>query len=230
MIQDVVGPVATPVEKPEVALLIDGENISQDFAGKILMRSLTFGSLNIRRVYGNVGKLGKWETAPGFRLVHSGTGKNATDLLLTVEAMDLVLRCGVKTIVLASSDRDFTHLAHYLREAGVKVIGMGETKAPEAFRKACSMFYEVAQADTPVVSKEGPDNILNLNKEISVMIEKSGGSDGILLTTLGLEMHKTHQFKISCLPQRTWRRYLTEHPEIFECDPKGPNAKVRLKS
>ena len=78
-------------QKPRVAVLVDGENVSLALAGQIIMKSCVYGDLVIRRVYGNAARLTAWDSAPGFRLMHSGVGKNATDILLCVEATALML-------------------------------------------------------------------------------------------------------------------------------------------
>lgn len=135
-----------------VAVLVDGENISQDLAGQIINRASALGPLVVKRVYGNAAKMPKWEAAPGFRLAHSGSGKNATDLLLAIEAVSLFHEGSIDTVVIASSDRDFSHLAHHLRERQLTVVGMGEAKAPNAFRDACSTFV--------VLSSEPPAALL----------------------------------------------------------------------
>ncbi|MGL4281460.1 MAG: NYN domain-containing protein, partial [Albidovulum sp.] len=139
-----------------VAVLVDGENISQDLAGQIINRASALGPLVVKRVYGNAAKMPKWEAAPGFRLAHSGAGKNATDLLLAIEAVSLFHEGSIDTVVIASSDRDFSHLAHHLRERQLSVVGMGAAHAPDTFRKACSKFMELAApefAECPITTK-----------------------------------------------------------------------------
>lgn len=126
----------------QVALLIDGENISATLAPTILKEAAKVGSPVVRRVYGKAEHIAAWD-AEGFRLVATRPGKNAADLLLSVEAMMLALRDGFETVVIATSDGDFVYLATQLRELGITVIGLGEKKAPKAFRAACSHFSEL---------------------------------------------------------------------------------------
>lgn len=68
---------APKTDLPKVALLIDGENISSALAGKIIVESGKLGELLVRRVYGNAARIKGWDEAPGIKLVHTGTGKNA---------------------------------------------------------------------------------------------------------------------------------------------------------
>ncbi|MEZ5723187.1 MAG: NYN domain-containing protein [Paracoccaceae bacterium] len=84
---------------------------------------------------------------PGIRFVHAGTGKNAADLLLSIDAVELALREGYEMFVIASSDGDFSHLAIRLRETGHLVVGCGVATAPARFRTACSRFVELGSAE-----------------------------------------------------------------------------------
>jgi uncharacterized protein (TIGR00288 family) len=226
-------PATTALAKSRVALLIDGENVSQAAAGQIIMRVLKFGELTIRRVYGDATKLPGWAAAPGFRLVHSGTGKNATDLLLTVEAMSLILTSQADVLAIASSDRDFVHLATHLREKGVRVIGIGEAKAPESFRKACTQFIELKLSDKPQDSglpkPISPQLEEALDQKIMALIRNEGTATGYQVARLGGRMHALHKTKISGQPEGTWRAYLLARPLLYDCDAKGAESQVRLK-
>lgn len=124
---------------PRVALLVDGENISATFATSLLIEARKLGDPAIRRVYGKAEHIATWD-AEGFRLMPTRPGKNAADLLLSIEAMTLALRDKITTFAIASSDGDFVYLATQLREGGATVLGLGEDKAPTAFRSACSRF------------------------------------------------------------------------------------------
>jgi hypothetical protein len=125
------------------ALLIDGENISSAMASKLLSVARRFGDVVINRVYGNFANLKGWSSVAGVRIVHSGSGKNAADIALALDAVELSFERKVDVFVLASSDGDFVHVATRLRERGFKVVGLGEIKAPDSFRQACSQWVPV---------------------------------------------------------------------------------------
>ena len=106
------------------------------------------GEANVRRIYGDVTspRLGGWvKRLQGLAILPQQqfpymTGKNASDIALVIDAMDLMHTGAVDTFCLVSSDSDFTRLAQRLRENGKTVIGFGERKTPEAFRNACNRF------------------------------------------------------------------------------------------
>jgi NYN domain len=227
------GPASTQ-SKPRVALLVDGENLTQDLAGKIIQAALAEGEVVIRRVYGDAGRLPKWNAAPGFKMMHSGSGKNATDLLLTVEAMALMLGRQADVLCIAASDGDYTHLATYLREAGFRVVGLGESKASERLRKSFTRFRELAVSDVAKVASPTPPKPDSAAKsvldKVIALIRDEGGNDGFTIVKLSGRMHALHQTKISTLPEKTWRNFLTSHEQIFECEPKGQDSKVRLRN
>ena len=219
-------------EKPRVAVLVDGENISPSMAGQIILKSCIHGDLIIRRVYGNAARLTAWDAAPGFRVMHSGTGKNATDILLSVEATSLILTKQADILVIAASDRDYTHVAVHLREAGHKVIGLGEVKAPEAFRKSCFKFVNLVAPKSmsdidPTSIKATQTSEGTLEAKITALIATCGAG-GMAITTLNVQMHKLHGIRISLEKEKSWREYLEARPEVFKCDPKSSDAHVRL--
>lgn len=219
------------ISKPRVALLIDGENLSPVAASQIILKARAYGDLTIRRVYGNVAKLGEWTNAPGIRPVHSGSGKNATDLLMTVEAMDLMLGRHADVLVLATSDHDFVHLTTHLRERSVPVIGIGEAKAPESFRKSCSTFVELklaGQADAAPAARPGPE-VSDLDTKITALIRTEGNAGAFPISQLGARLHAVHKVKISDQAQKSCYAYLKARPWLFVCDPRGAEALVRLK-
>ena len=215
------------IEKPraKVAILIDGENLGAKFAGQLVTQAEKIGSLMIKRVYGNVTVLNGWNDVPGFRVVHSGTGKNAADILLAIEAVDLSYSDQIGTFVLASSDGDFGHLALRLREAGFDVIGMGEVKAGERFRKACTAFHELKQPACES-NRPAPEH---LDTQIHKVIDGGEGRRNLQIARLGQTMYRQHDVRISSLPEKNWRAYLTSKPDLYRCDDRGKNARVHLR-
>ena len=133
---------------PRLAVLIDADNILARHAEAILDELAGHGEPTVRRVYGDWSSqaLSSWkEKARSLGLVmHQQSantkGKNASDIGLVIDAMDILHAGKVDGFVLVSSDSDFTRLASRIREDGLLVIGVGEAKTPESLRKVCNRF------------------------------------------------------------------------------------------
>ncbi|BDF33297.1 hypothetical protein CE91St62_13620 [Lachnospiraceae bacterium] len=130
------------------ALLIDADNISAKYIKPILTELSKYGNITYKRIYGDWTSTqhSKWKDE---LLTNSITpiqqfsytqGKNATDSAMIIDAMDILYTNDVDGFCIVSSDSDFTRLVSRLRESGKLVIGMGENKTPEPFRKACDKF------------------------------------------------------------------------------------------
>lgn len=151
-------------DRPLYAVLIDADNIPARFAGPILKEITSFGEPALRRVYGDwsSGQLRNWsETVREHGLVaHQETantkGKNASDIGLVIDAMDILHTGRFDGFVLVSSDSDFTALANRIREQGLDVIGIGEGKAPESLRNVCNRFILIENlVDEPAMAGKG---------------------------------------------------------------------------
>jgi hypothetical protein len=142
------GPAMTRTDRMLLAVLIDADNVPARYAEAILEEVNLIGEPALRRVYGDwsSGQLSKWsECIRSLGLVAhqetaNTTGKNASDIGLVIDAMDILHKGHFDGFVLVSSDSDFTALANRLREDGLKVFGVGENKAPEALRNVCNRF------------------------------------------------------------------------------------------
>lgn len=217
-----------------IAVLVDGDNISAVHSEQVLAEAAMLGRVDVARVYVAANTNSTWLITPGYRAMHAGVGKNAADLLLCIDAMELALTGGLETFVIASSDGDFTHLAQRLRERGQHVLGLGEAKATKAFRMACTQFItlKTPQPCAAVsVAKPSAPNISTLDKNIRAMIAKhSQKGQGMRVSELSLHMHRVHGLKISSQPERTWRAFLSKRPTLYDLDPCGPEAFVRFRS
>lgn len=212
---------------PRVALLVDGENMSATLAGAAIMRSLKFGALTIRRVYGNAAKMPGWDTAPGFRLVHAGIGKNATDVLLAVEAMTVMLSGQADVLVIATSDGDFRHVACALRESGRMVIGMGEAKAPESFRKACNQFIQIdaTMGVSPQPYGDSDATLSVLDRALQDTLPAGGLSMSQCVSLL-----RARADMADLLPKNGAGSYIRAHSSVAMVTGQGSNLAIRLKS
>ncbi len=134
-----------------IALLIDADNTQPKAIDAVLTVMAELGQVNIRRAYGNFakGNLSKWDTITnkyGIRPHQQfdvSKGKNATDMAMTIDAIDLLYQGKVDGFGIMSSDADFTPLVTRVRQEGIVVYGFGEAKAPDAFKNACTRFIDI---------------------------------------------------------------------------------------
>lgn len=131
-----------------LAVLIDADNAQAAVIEGLLAEIARFGEATVRRIYGDFTApassswkkvLQRYAIKPVQQFAYT-TGKNATDSTLIIDAMDLLYTRQFDGFCLITSDSDFTGLAMRLREEGLRVLGFGEKKTPEAFRNACHKF------------------------------------------------------------------------------------------
>jgi uncharacterized protein (TIGR00288 family) len=141
------------LEDHRIALLIDADNSPANRIDKVLAEVSTYGVANIRRAYGNWKSphLGGWEkqlhefAIRPIQQFDYAKGKNATDMAMTIDAMDLMHSERIDSFGIVSSDADFTPLVMRLLANGHRVFGFGEKKTPEPFVNACSKFLFLEQ-------------------------------------------------------------------------------------
>ena len=133
---------------PRFAVLIDADNTSPQIASGLFEEVAKFGEASVRRIYGDfsAGQLKSWadvlqkHAIDPYQQFAYTKGKNASDIALVIDAMDLLHSGRFDGFCLVSSDSDFTRLASRLREQGADVYGFGAQKTPESFRQACRRF------------------------------------------------------------------------------------------
>jgi uncharacterized protein (TIGR00288 family) len=131
-----------------LAVLIDGDNIPSAYVKEMMEEIAKHGNPTIKRIYGDWTNphLSKWKSVllenaiSPIQQYGYTQGKNATDSAMIIDAMDILYSNKVDGFCLVSSDSDFTRLATRLREAGKRVIGIGEKKTPDPFIVACDRF------------------------------------------------------------------------------------------
>lgn len=195
-----------------VALLIDGENVSSAFAGRLIIETAGHGALTIKRAYGSAGKIPGWESAPGFAFHHAGPGKNAADIMLAVDAMGIFHKGLADIFVLASSDGDFRHLATRLREEGAQVFGAGEDKAPEAFRKSCTHWIALG-------SSEAHERIREVFRQ---------QAEGLLISQVNPVIKGKLGLGLMHVDAKTWRKYFESRPSDYIISGQGPQTRIVL--
>ena len=131
-----------------LAVLIDADNASSRIAAGLFEEIAKIGEASVRRIYGDFSGtrlkawadiLSRFAIMPHQNFAYTA-GKNASDIALVIDAMDLLHSGRFDGFCLVSSDSDFTRLAARIREHGIDVYGFGEQKTPESFRQACHRF------------------------------------------------------------------------------------------
>src|SRR5664279_685270 len=157
-----------------LAVLIDADNIPYRNVKGMLEEIAKYGTPTFKRIYGDWTK----PTVSGWKPVllenaitpvqqYSYTqGKNATDSAMIIDAMDILYSGKIDGFCLVSSDSDFTRLATRLREAGMKVIGIGERKTPAPFIVACDKFIYLEIITSSLVTPEQTPEIKKRGKPV----------------------------------------------------------------
>ncbi|RQH10962.1 NYN domain-containing protein [Bradyrhizobium sp. RP6] len=181
------------LRSPRLAVLIDADNASAKIADGLFEEIAKIGEASVRRIYGDFSNarsrgwadiLSKHAIIPQQQFAYT-TGKNASDITLVIDAMDLLHSGRFDGFCLVSSDSDFTRLAARIREQGVDVFGFGEQKTPESFRQACRRFVytenllagtataqDAAARSAPL---QPPDAAIPMIKKVIAQMESEDG-------------------------------------------------------
>jgi len=149
--------------EPHIALLIDADNSPAAKVGLILTELSTFGVTNVRRAYGNWKKaeLKGWEEKLHEHAIRPmqqfdySKGKNASDMAMVIDALELLYTDRPDAFGIVSSDADFTPLVMHLRAKGAAVYGFGAAKTPEPFVNACSRFLFLEKLGADELGESG---------------------------------------------------------------------------
>lgn len=154
----------------KIALIIDCDNAKADAIYGIMEELSKYGEINIRRAYGNWKGSNPWEEVlhpfaiqPVQQFPYT-RGKNATDLAMTTDAMEILFTENVDLFAIVSSDSDFTPLAMKLRAKSKQVIGFGEEKTPQPFIDSCNTFTYIDKFKKPTESDDSTSTIEKIDK------------------------------------------------------------------
>lgn len=163
-----------------IALFIDCDNISHRSIEGIINELSKYGVVNIRQAYGNWTKdnLKNWEdkllefAIKPIQQFDYSKNKNATDILMTIDAIDLLHTKDIDAFAFATSDSDFTPVVMRVQAEGIKVYGFGEKKTPKPFMAACSQFIFTEKLMTNYVEQvvQGTEPI-----EVRTTLERKTG-------------------------------------------------------
>ncbi|RTE93599.1 MULTISPECIES: NYN domain-containing protein [Bradyrhizobium] len=235
------------LRSPRLAVLIDADNASAKIADGLFEEIAKIGEASVRRIYGDFSNarsrgwadiLSKHAIIPQQQFAYT-TGKNASDITLVIDAMDLLHSGRFDGFCLVSSDSDFTRLAARIREQGIDVFGFGEQKTPESFRQACRRFVYTENllagpvnnqdATSRSASLQPPEAATPIIKKVITQMESEDGwvtlgEVGRQLANLASDFDpRTFGFrKLSDLVRKT---------NAFEIDEsKGRSMRIRVKA
>lgn len=160
-------------ELQKIAVVIDADNTQISKLEDVFHEISTRGRIVVKRAYGNWHKptLKNWgeiikrlaiKAEQQFDYV---SGKNATDMALVIDTIELLYTNLYDAFVIVSSDSDYTPLAIKLREAGVYVMGVGEQKTPVAFRNACDEFLFLENCSSSVEGNDAHDVVSSFQSD-----------------------------------------------------------------
>lgn len=241
-----------------LAVLVDGDNVPAKHADWLFEEVAKLGSAMIRRVYGDFSSpsLGGWAEVMNRHAIvprqqfANIPGKNATDIALVVDAMDLLHEGRLDGFCIVSSDSDYTRLATRMREHGLQVFGFGRKATAESFRRACHGFVEIealakeapAKPATPVtrvVKTPTPPA-----KKVIAATGSLADAERLLLRVLGelgagaswVAIETIHQQALKLVPSFKVTTYgskklrdLIARIACLECKEEGASIRVRMK-
>lgn len=151
-------------DKDNLAVLIDGDNISGRIVDSLMAEVSKYGNPTVRRLYGDFTRpeMGSWRAVLGQHAIQPvqqfaySVGKNATDGKMIINAMDLLHQGRVSAFCLVSNDSDFTSLAVRIREEGLPVYGFGLRRASQALKAACHAFISLDALPPPTNASSIP--------------------------------------------------------------------------
>jgi len=238
-----------PESDLRIALLIDGDNAQPSLISPILETLGHYGRCVIRRVYGDwtAGNMSGWrkvEEAHAIQLVQQSrytTGKNATDIAITIAAMEILHSGKVDAFCIVSSDSDFTPLVVRLKDEGATVIAVGRPTTPQSFVNACSVFIstdtlnngqkpqakaapEKKKADSPGTP---PDARPLLQKAYKLT---NATNEWVYLGELGQSLRKIDpKFKSKTYGQKGLSQLVAQYLDVFEVHTeKGAGKTARM--
>ena len=230
-----------PSRSPALAILIDGDNAQPSLIGNLLAEAAKHGRVMVRRIYGDwtTPNMSRWKETLNAHAVHPvqqfryTTGKNATDIALVIEAMDLMYAGNVGGFCIVSSDSDYTRLAIRIQEQGLFVMGIGRATTPKSFVNACEVFVRTEDLTPRPQSEEQAKEAASADwiPMVKHAVESATRNDGwARLATVGTNVRKLYSgFKYQTYGYKGLSKMLESEPSIFETKGGGTSKSVRLR-
>ena len=227
------------INDKKIAVFFDCENISSKYLDEIFFELAKSGEVMIRQAYkdwsSNQSK--SWsEKIPMFAIkpIHSNSNvssKNVSDFQIVIDVMNTMHYSNINTIVLVSSDSDFTSLAIEIKSKGFEVIGFGEKKTPDSLINAYSTFFELPITKVDALKDEDEDetDIISILKD--AIISTRGDEDFAYLSQIGTFLkNKNASLHPTNYGASTWSKILRRHKDIFYVSHKDHRGKIIIVS
>jgi uncharacterized protein (TIGR00288 family) len=187
------------ISDKKIALFVDAQNVSPKYMDSVMNELPKYGTLVLSRLYGDEVTINKkdWiEVATKYaykpmQQYQVAMQKNAADMAMAIDALEIMFEEKADTFVLVTSDSDFTPLAMKLRENGMLVIGIGKEKqVTPAFKASCNEFkyFEYLVEDEtngPAKQKESVKNLSEISQTIKEIVVEDGPDNRMYLSVLG---------------------------------------------
>ncbi|CUH60108.1 NYN domain protein [Thalassobacter stenotrophicus] len=200
------------IHSTRVAVFVDGDNVPPKLIDPVLERAKHLGRVDAVRVYADECHVEGWCKTPGITLAPMASSKNASDIALCLDALELALSSDIATFVIASADQGFAHLAQRLRTHGKWVLGVSGGKPSDFFQNSCSEFHRLPM---------GPNEAAldALHSKIAGVLGQTP-TKPISLANFGHEMYQLG-VTTSDLPNANWRSFLAGHADRYTLCPIG---------
>ncbi|MBW4464284.1 MAG: NYN domain-containing protein [Pegethrix bostrychoides GSE-TBD4-15B] len=221
---------------PRLAILFDAENVSAAIAGPMLSRLQLSRFVTIKRAYADWSRLQNgWKSVLvnyGIHAVHTpnySAGKNSADILLTIDAMDL-LHQQVSWFCIVTNDGDFTPLVHRLIGGGARVVGFGSRRAALSFISACHKYIVLEETEYTSKAAQKAALMANLQRKQSMEVLETP-EQSAARARLAVMLHEIFS---EASPQNHWVNLKDFHARIqrrqpdFSCRQFGQKGMVKL--
>ena len=234
-------------EFERIALLIDADNTQVSKLESAILEISKYGKILVKRAYGNWTKesFKNWEeiirklAIKPIQQIDYVTGKNATDMALTIDAMDFLYNSEYDGFAIVSSDSDFTPLAIKLRETGKTVIGIGNKNTSEAFVASCDTFVYLENLNSIKKSsnKTNTDSLSDKdfqNTELDILLkivsETYQNDDGYVnVGAAGAYIGRVKpDFDIKQYDAKNLPDYLRKHKDIYDVRSYKANSRLTV--
>lgn len=207
------------LKTPRVAVLVDGDNFPHSDLCRLEEAAASMGEVVIRRVFGDVKKVGGWPETEGYQMLHcdSSSGrKNLADMQLAVAALDMAHRGLATGFVIASDDRDFQPVIQYLIETDHRVLRL--RKIPAAVLPTIA---------GPAVAKIAQPKAASTAVDKALLAVLAAAPNGLTLVTIGSKLKDGTVF--SQTGKKNWRAYFVSNTGRYMLEGAGAATLVRLK-